>query len=108
GGIFGGLGAIAAGELGFIAAVAVGAVGGFVGGFAGTLLNGGSLGDAFKAGVIGGITGAVTAGVTHGIGNIKMGSENIALKAAEYSENPGLYMLHKAAHGAVGGGISEA
>ncbi|MCH6259479.1 hypothetical protein MLD52_23185, partial [Puniceicoccaceae bacterium K14] len=32
----------------------------------------------------------------------------IALKAAEYSENPGLYMLHKAAHGAVGGGISEA
>ncbi|MCH6259501.1 hypothetical protein MLD52_23295, partial [Puniceicoccaceae bacterium K14] len=31
GGIFGGLGAIAAGELGFIAAVAVGAVGGFVG-----------------------------------------------------------------------------
>jgi len=38
-------------------ATGAGAVGGFVGGFSGTLLNGGDLGQAFKAGVIGGIIG---------------------------------------------------
>ena len=39
-----------------------GLAGGFVSGFSGSLLNGGSLGDAFKAGVIGGIVGMATAG----------------------------------------------
>lgn len=45
------------------AALIGGIAGGFGSGFAGSLLNGGSLGDAFKAGAIGGILGGITAGI---------------------------------------------
>jgi RHS repeat-associated protein len=45
-----------------------GLAGGFVSGFAGSLLNGGSIGDAFKAGVLGGAIGLATAGAGQ-IGN---------------------------------------
>jgi len=45
---------------------------GFAGGHASTLLNGGSIGDAFKAGVKGGITGAISAGVAYGIGQSEL------------------------------------
>lgn len=49
-------------------AVLGGLAGGFASGFAGSLLNGGSVGDAFKAGVIGGALGAFTAYVGAKIG----------------------------------------
>jgi len=51
-------------------AITAGAGAGFASGFAGSLLNGGSLGDAFKAGVIGGIVGGITGGLAHGIGTL--------------------------------------
>lgn len=51
--------------------IAGGLAAGFSSGFAGTLLNGGSIGDAFKAGVIGGLAGAVTGGILGKIGSIK-------------------------------------
>lgn len=63
-----------------------GSAGGFVSGLAGSLLNGGSIGDAFRAGVIGGAIGLATAGA----GQIGNG------------------VLRFAASGAVGGLASEA
>ncbi len=47
----------------FAMAVAQGAAFGFGSSFSGSLLNGGSIGDAFKAGVIGAVQGAAAAGV---------------------------------------------
>jgi hypothetical protein len=44
------------------AGIGGGLTGGFASGFAGSLLNGGSIGEAFKAGAIGGLAGAVTGG----------------------------------------------
>jgi len=52
-------------------AIAVGVGAGFGTSFAASLLNGGSVGDAFKAGVIGGIVGGISAGLLHGIGTMK-------------------------------------
>jgi len=46
-----------------------GGAGGFASGFSGSLLNGGSIGDAFKAGAAGAVTGAAVGGIAHGIGN---------------------------------------
>ncbi len=51
-------------------AVSAGAGAGFASGFAGSLLNGGSIGDAFKAGVVGGIVGGIGGGLAHGIGTL--------------------------------------
>jgi len=45
-------------------------------------LNGGSLGDVFKAGLTGAAFGAISAGVAYGIGNI-----GTAMQTAEYSSN---------------------
>lgn len=55
--------------LGTKAAIWGGAAGGFASGFSGSLLNGGSIGDAFKAGVIGAAVGAATAWAAQGIGD---------------------------------------
>jgi RHS repeat-associated protein len=49
-----------------------GLVAGFSSGFAGSLLNGGTLSDAFRAGVIGGLSGAVTGGFLGAIGQTGM------------------------------------
>jgi hypothetical protein len=78
------------------AIAAMGAGGGFASGFAGSLLNGGSIGDAFKAGIIGGITGAIAAGVGHMIGDFA--------QANGWFEGA----LQHASHGALQGGIAEA
>jgi hypothetical protein len=78
-------------------AVFVGAVGGFASGFAGSLLNGGSLGDAFKAGVIGGIVGGITGGLAHEIGGAFQGKEGF-----------GAWSGRAASHGLVQGAAAEA
>lgn len=72
-------------------AIAAGAGAGFASGFAGSLLNGGSIGDAFKAGIIGGAIGAVAGGLTYGIGGSNMN-----------------YFERAAAHGVVGGAAESA
>jgi RHS repeat-associated protein len=71
-------------------AIVAGAGAGFASGFAGSLLNGGSIGDAFKTGVIGGIVGGITGGLAHGIGGSDLG-----------------YFGRAAAHGVVQGGAAE-
>jgi hypothetical protein len=83
-------------------ALAAVAAGGFASGFAGSLLNGGSLGDAFKAGIIGAAISVASVGISaYKIDGVKIASAN-------FSKNPGLYTLHKALHGTVGGLASEA
>jgi hypothetical protein len=77
-------------------AIFVGAVGGFASGFAASLLNGGSIGDAFKAGAIGAVAGAATAGIGAKLGGARFGS------------SPGKWAAHKLAHGVVGGAVEEA
>jgi RHS repeat-associated protein len=72
-------------------AIAAGAGAGFASGFAGSLLNGGSIGDAFKAGIIGGAIGAVAGGLTFGIGGSNLN-----------------YFERAAAHGVVGGAVESA
>ncbi len=80
------------------AGIGGGLAAGFSSGFAGSLLNGGSLGDAFKTGVIGGVVGAVTGGVLGKIGatwgNANFGSADWVQKSI--------------AHGLVHGEASEA
>jgi RHS repeat-associated protein len=70
---------------GFSAAVTNGIIGGvaggFASGFAGSLLNGGNIGDAFKAGVLGGVAGAITGGVGAHYHN-KWGLEKVIAKSA--------------------------
>ncbi len=51
----------------FCGPVVGGAAGGFVSGFASSILNGGSVGDAFRSGVIGAAIGAATAYISHAI-----------------------------------------
>jgi len=75
-----------------------GMAGGAYSGFAGSLLNGGSIGDAFKAGAIGGAIGAVQGALTNQIGT-EFGS---------VSDDVGKEFGRALAHGVVGGGISEA
>ena len=78
-----------------IGSIVGGAAAGFVAGFAGSLLNGGSVGDAFKSGLIGGISGALTAGI-----GIKFGAIG--------SKGPWNEFKRAFAHGAVGGAVEEA
>ena len=78
-------------------AIVAGAAGGFASGFAGSLLNGGSLGDAFKAGVTGGVTGAITAGLAYGIGD----------KFGNVGNDFGNEFGRAVAHGAVGGAVES-
>ena len=77
-------------------AIAAGAGAGFASGFAGSLLNGGSIGDAFKAGVICGIVGGISGGVTYGIGTAFEGVGGFDGWAGR-----------ALAHGAVQGGVAE-
>lgn len=74
-----------------------GAAGGFASGFSGSLLNGGSIGDAFKAGAIGGAIGAATAWAAGKIGG-HFGADDGTF---------GQWAGRTAAHGAVGGIASE-
>jgi len=53
---------------------AIAAIGGFIGSAGSTLLAGGSVGDALKAGAMGGITAGAFSGVTGGMGAFKAGS----------------------------------
>jgi RHS repeat-associated protein len=78
-------------SMGLSAAIIGGAGLGFGGAFTASLLNGGSIGDAFKAGVIGGVVGGISAGLLHGIGAQKMN-----------------WFRRGLAHGIVDGGASEA
>ncbi len=78
---------------------AAGAAGGFASGFSGSLLNGGSLGDAFKSGLIGAATGAATAYAAGVIGQ-EFGPIG--------SKGPWNEVGRAIAHGAAGGAITEA
>ncbi|NJO56575.1 MAG: hypothetical protein HC834_09845, partial [Rhodospirillales bacterium] len=79
------------GWAGFAAAVTAGAGFGFGSGFAGSLLSGGSIGDAFRAGLIGAAVGAVSGGIAFGINATGVGGLGKML-----------------AHGAAQGGVAEA
>jgi len=68
------LGPAAATALGVSSTVGVAAVSGFVGSAGSTLLGGGNLKDALKAGAIGGLIGGAGAGVFGGAGAFKAGS----------------------------------
>jgi len=68
------LGPAAASALGATSAAGVAAVSGFVGGAGSTLLGGGNLRDALKAGAIGGLTAGAGAAVAGGAGALKAGS----------------------------------
>lgn len=68
------LGPAAATALGVSSTVGVAAVSGFVGSAGSTLLGGGDLKDALKAGAIGGLTAGAGAGVFGGAGAFKAGS----------------------------------
>jgi len=68
------LGPAAATALGVSSAVGVAAVSGFVGSAGSTLLGGGNLKNALKAGAIGGLTAGAGAGVFGGAGAFKAGS----------------------------------
>jgi RHS repeat-associated protein len=70
----------------FWGAVAGGAAGGFGGAFTGTLLAGGSIGDAFRAGVTGAVIGGVTAGLIEGA-STELGLHGLSgdLEADKYS-----------------------
>lgn len=76
-----------------------GAAGGFASGFSGSLLNGGSLGGAFKSGLIGAATGAATAWAAGVIGH-EFGAIG--------SKGPWNEVGRALAHGAAGGAITEA
>lgn len=89
------LSALAGGGLSFAGAVVAGAGAGFGSGFAGSLLNGGSIGDAFKAGAIGAVVGGISAGIAHGIGTMA-------------SDLGWGWETQAAAHGVAQGGMSEA
>ncbi len=81
-------GTISASTAGVLAGAIGGAAAGFTSGFAGSLLNGGSIGDAFKSGAIGSVAGAITGGI-----------------AARYQSSWGLQRI--AAKSAAGGISSE-
>lgn len=81
-----------------IAAPWAGAAGGAVSGFESSLLNGGSVGDAFKSGMIGGATGYFTAYASGVIGD--------TFKEYGYYGATG-EIARAAFHGAVSGGITE-
>ncbi|MFZ5495317.1 MAG: RHS repeat domain-containing protein [Verrucomicrobiota bacterium] len=82
-----------------------GAAGGFASGFSGSLLNGGSIGDAFKSGVIGAAVGAATAWAAHGIGNY---FDEAMQGSGFFSEEAANWGGRTLAHGVVGGLASEA
>jgi hypothetical protein len=68
------LGPAAASMLGVSSAAGVAAVSGFVGSAGSTLLGGGSIRDALKAGAVGGLTAGVGAGVMGGTSALQAGS----------------------------------
>lgn len=82
---------------GFWGGIGAAAIGGFGSAFAGSLLNGGNIGDALKAGLIQGFISGATAGLSYGIGEV--------LGHATHSGN---ILAKTLAHGAVGGGVSVA
>jgi hypothetical protein len=68
------LGPAAASMLGITSSVGVAAIGGFIGSAGSTLLAGGSVSEALKAGAMGGITAGAFSGVTGGVQAFKAGS----------------------------------
>jgi hypothetical protein len=72
------LGPAAASFMGVGSAAGVAAVSGFVGGAGSTLLGGGSLKDALKAGAIGGLTAGAVGGVTQGFDTAYAGPTTVS------------------------------
>jgi hypothetical protein len=72
------LGPAAASFMGVTSAAGVAAVGGFIGGAGSTLLGGGSLKDALKAGAIGGLTAGAVGGVTQGFDTAYAGPTTVS------------------------------
>jgi hypothetical protein len=81
--------ALVAGMNAFWGSVTTGAVAGFAGGVVGTLLNGGSISDALKAGVKGALFGAISAGAAYGVAEMTGSLFGIGSKAAH-----GLSLFH--------------
>jgi hypothetical protein len=77
-------------------AAVMGAGAGFGSAFAGSLLNGGSVGDAFKAGAIGAVVGGISAGMASKIGDFA--------EANDWFQGTGQNL----AHGTLQGGLTEA
>jgi hypothetical protein len=72
------LGPAAASALGVGSAAGVAAVSGFIGGAGSTLLAGGNLRDALKAGAIGGVTAGAVGGITQGFNTAYTGPTTIS------------------------------
>lgn len=90
----------------FAHAVLAGAAAGFSSGFSGTLLNGGGLGTAFKAGLIGAATGAASAAIAYGIGQV-FDKMYAAGTAAKDMTDPLIEGGRAIAHGVADGAMSE-
>ena len=74
--------ALVAGMHAFWGAVTTGAVAGFTGGVVGTLLNGGSLAQALRAGFTGALFGGLSAGLAYGVAEMTASVFHIGSKAA--------------------------
>jgi RHS repeat-associated protein len=112
GAVTGGLGFAVSGLAGTVLS---GAGFGFGSAFSGTLLAGGSVGDAFKAGIKGAVIGGVTAGLTYGVGSLfsgpagGFGAISYAAKAATHGVVGGLTRIAQGGrfeHGFLAGAFS--
>jgi RHS repeat-associated protein len=90
---------------GFWGTVGASAVGGFAGGFSSVLINGGTLSQAFKAGVISGLISGATAAASYGVGTL---FTNAAKGAGIWSNDFLNWSGRTLAHATVGGLASEA
>jgi RHS repeat-associated protein len=85
------------GNVGLAGAVISGATWGFGIAYVNTILSGGSLGDAFKNGLVGGFWGGVSAGLTYGIGHGLFGKTGIISQEYEIFKP----IVHGAAQGTI-------
>ncbi len=89
------------------AVVGAGAAGGFASGFSASLLNGGNIGDAFRAGVIGAAWGAASAAMAYGVGQFFDGMYAPGTAGSEMTD-PLIEGGRALTHGVTQGGLTEA
>ncbi len=102
-GIIAGSTAMLTGSLSIGAAALGGAGFGFGSAFSGTLLAGGSVGDALRAGLTGGAIGGLSAGLTHGAAS-QFGLHGLKTTQGDFYEK---LAIKVAAHGSIQGGMAE-
>lgn len=104
GGAFGALaGTSATWSLTVYGAVVAGAGVGFGSAFAGTMLNGGGIGDALRAGLTSGVIGGLSAGLTYGAAT-RLGLHGLKTAQTDFFEKLATKI---AVHGAIQGGMTE-